>query len=551
LRRIDEAGRMRVPDVCRSFAGRLIVSCQADPADAFHGLMDRFALAAVAGGAAGIRANGPADVRAIRAAVAVPIIGIQKVVHSDGKVLITPTVESAKALVDAGASMIALDCTSRGQQTGALHRLNQIKRELRVPVLADIATVEEAAVAARASADLVLSTMRGYTGETADVRVFDPAFMTELVRVMPVPVIAEGRIDTPHLAAEAIRCGAFSVVVGTAITRPHLVTRLFADAVEEASRSAAQEIEIIGIDLGGTNTKFGLVSRTGDLLWSDVTPTPAAGGRAALLDVLKHIARTALERCRQTGRRPAAIGIATAGWVDPSAGRVVYATENLPGWTGTPIAVEIREATGMPTYVENDANALAAAEKEFGAGREFNDFVCITLGTGVGGGCYTGGRLNRGAHFFANAAGHLSIEPEGRPCNCGQRGCLETYANAAALLEYAGRDYGNAENVIRAANAADTNAAAAIRRLGHCLALGCAIIVQLLDPQAIILAGGLAQDNPILAAALEAELSTRVSVWKQRGLQVRASELGYHAGVLGAAAIALQNGSFSRSSRPG
>ena len=162
-----------------------------------------------------------------------------------------------------------------------------------------------------------------------------------------------------------------------------------------------------------------------------------------------------------------------------------------------------------------------------------------------------GARLNRGAHFFANAAGHISIDPEGRPCNCGQRGCLETYSNAAALVEYAGREYDSAETVIRAANAGDSKATAAIRKLAHYLAIGCAIIVQLLDPQAIILAGGLAQDNPILLAALESELSGRVSVWKQRGLLILASDLGYHAGVLGAAAIALQKGRFSRSSRPG
>ncbi len=536
---------MKAPDICRSFAGKLVVSCQADPQDVFFGLADRFAAAAVAGGAAGIRANGPDDVRAIRAAVAVPIIGIHKIVHSDGKVLITPTVEAAKSLVDAGASMIALDCTRRGRETGALGRLRRIKSELRVPVLADIATVEEAVMAVEAGADVVLSTMRGYTDETSGVRAFEPDFIGELTAAVTVPVIAEGRIDTPAAAAEAILRGAFAVVVGSAITRPHVIARLFADAVERASEHHGQEIGIIGIDLGGTNTKFGVVSRAGKLLWSDVTPTPAAGGRAALLEVLKRAARAALDRCREAGRRPAAIGIATAGWVDTATGRVAYATDNLPGWTGTPIADEIHAATGVRVFVENDANALAAAEKEFGAGRDFGDFVCITLGTGVGGGCYTGGRLNRGAHFFANAVGHISIEPGGRLCNCGQRGCLERYANAAAMVEYAGGTYDSAEKVIAAANAGDVAAVAAIRELAHYLAIGCAMIVQLLDPEAIILAGGLAQNNPILIAALKAELSGRVSVWQQRRLQIRSSELGYHAGVLGAAAIAVQNAMFS------
>jgi glucokinase-like ROK family protein len=276
-----------------------------------------------------------------------------------------------------------------------------------------------------------------------------------------------------------------------------------------------------------------VVTGDGRLLWSDVVPTPAAGGRPALLNTLRQVSRQALDRSRAS-----AIGIATAGWVDPATGRVAYATDNLPGWTGTPIADEIGAATGLPVYVENDANALAVAEKEFGAARDFSDFVCITLGTGVGGGIYAGGRLNRGAHFFANAVGHMSVDPEGEPCNCGQRGCLETYANAAALLRYAGNRFTSAEQVIAAARRGELLALDAVRLLAHHLAVGCAAIVQLVDPQAIILAGGLAQDNPVLLEAFEQELSKRVTVWDQRKLQVRASVLGYHAGVLGGAAIA-------------
>ena len=518
--------------------GKLIVSCQADEGEAFYGFMDRYALAAVAGGAAGIRANGPRDIQAIRKAVSVPIIGIQKSLHSDGKVLITPSYESAKALVEAGATMVALDCTRRGQQSGAFERLARIRSELQVPVLADIATIEEAVQAVKAGADMVLSTMRGYTEDTSHVTAFDAAFIQQLVHAVSVPVIAEGRVDTPDLARKAIRAGAFCVIVGTAITRPHTVTRLFAAAVEDeyALRKTGQTI--LGIDMGGTNTKFGLISDAGVPLWEDTVPTPAQSGREGLLTHLERIAVQGLQRSRDMGFDPAAVGIATAGWVNPSTGAVAYATETLPGWTGAPIAQRVSAATGLRVSVENDANALAVGEKEFGAGREFTDFVCITLGTGVGGGCYIGGRLNRGAHFFANALGHICIEPNGRPCTCGQAGCLEMYTNAAALLGFADHRYPSAEGLIAAANAGESSAVSAVAAVGRHLARGCSVLLQLLDPQALILAGGLVQNNPLLISILELELRTRVPVWEQRRMTIRESGLGYHAGVLGAAAVA-------------
>ncbi len=531
---------MTLAPLMERLRGQLIVSCQSDAGDAFHGRMDLFARAAIAGGARGIRANGPDDVRAIRQAVDAPIIGIQKRIAGDGKILITPSFEDAEALVQAGASIVALDCTRRGRATGALERLRRIRSDLRVPVLADIATIEEAQEAARAGADLIASTMRGYTDDTAVVEDFETSFIEQLVKSVPAPVIAEGHVDTPLLARDAIRAGAFAVVVGSAITRPHLLTGQFAEAVQTEFAKTSGAVTILGIDMGGTNTKSGLVSADGKLLWEETVATPAAAGRAGLLAHLRDVARQGLERARAAHREPFAIGIATAGWVNPHNGTVAYATGNLPGWTGTAIAAEIGGATGLPVYVENDANALAAAEAEFGAGRGLRDIVCITLGTGVGGGCYTAGRLNRGAHFFANALGHVTIHPGGRVCNCGQRGCLEQYANAAALLGFAHGRYPTAEDLIAAAHAGEPPALDAIRQLAGHLALGCAIVVQILDPEALIFAGGLAQNNPFLLANLEEELPKLVSVWKQRQLRLLASKLGYHGGVFGAAAIALQ-----------
>jgi len=501
--------------------------------------MARFAQAAVEGGARGIRADGPEDIRAIRKAVSVPIVGIYKVRQDDGEILITPSLEAAKELVAAGANSVALDCSARGQRYGALDRLREIRQSLGVPVLADIATVEEAVQATEAGADAVLSTLRGYTSDTSHVVGFEPAFIAELVRAVNVPVIAEGLIRTPQQIRAALEAGAFAIIIGSAITRPEMITQKFVSAMEDWRRRQDSTRTFIGVDLGGTNTKFGIVSSEGDLIFQSVMPTPWNEGRGMLLRHAERCIATCLEEAKGRGLEPEAIGLATAGWPDPSTGQIVYATENLPGWTGANPGAHLRDIFGLPVAVENDANALAVAEKHFGAARNASDFVCITLGTGVGGGCYIGGRLNRGRHFFANALGHIPVVPGGAPCTCGKAGCLEAYANATALLRYAAHgNFSSCEEVIAAANSGNQTALCAIQALSRHLAMGCASIVNLLDPELLILAGGLVQNNSHLVTAFREELAKRVTVWPERKLRIEASGLGYSAGVLGAAAVA-------------
>lgn len=526
--------------VLQAIRGKLLVSCQAVSGDPFDdpGCMARFAMAAIMGGAAGIRANGSVDVQAIREVVSAPIIGIDKRVASDGRVLITPDFESAQKLVEAGADMIAVDCTRRGQRYGALERVRQIRRDLGVIVVADIATEDEAAAAVQAGAQCVLSTMRGYTDETADLQKFDPQFIASLVRSVNVPVIAEGRMHRPEEARAALDAGAIAVIVGTAISRPATITSWFAEALKETP-SIRPAGHVVAIDMGGTNTKAGVVSDSGELAGEFVVPTPG-GGRPALLEHLKKTVKMCLDLAGDLHVDVEAIGIATAGWVDFESGSIAYATENLPGWTGAPVKEVMEAEFGLPTFVENDANVLAHGEKRFGAARNLGDFVCITLGTGVGGGCYANGALIRGAHSFANAIGHIVIRPDGLNCTCGRRGCLEAYANAAALVRLAGDPVlDTAEKVIAAAHEGHRGARDAIVDCADALADGCASVLNLLDSKMIILSGGLAQSNELLVQFLQEALGRKVMNWEQRSVQVRLSELGYHGGVLGAAALAL------------
>jgi len=353
--------RPDLPDTLAAAQGGLIVSCQAWEGDAFHGpeSMARFSRAAVDGGGRAIRANSPEDVRAIRAAVGVPVIAIQKRAMPDGRVLITPTLEDARALAEAGATAIALDCTARGQVYGALERLRRIREELRVPAAADIATLEEARAASAAGADFVLSTMRGYTRETEHAQRFDATFIRDLVSAVPVPVIAEGRVWTPEEAVAALDAGAFAVVVGTAITRPRDITARFATAL--AARARLKDAWYAGIDLGATNIKAGLVRDDGTLEATSVRETSAAKGRASVLAALEATVAFLMASASRRAIRVDAIGVATAGWIDAATGRVLFGTRNLPDWTGTDLSAAVA-STGLPAAFENDANAAAIAE---------------------------------------------------------------------------------------------------------------------------------------------------------------------------------------------
>jgi N-acetylmannosamine-6-phosphate 2-epimerase / N-acetylmannosamine kinase len=528
--------------VIRSLAHRLIVSCQAPKDDPFRTpeFMALFAVAAAAGGAGGIRANSPEDVRAIRQLTRLPIIGLRKRIQPDGKTVITPSFADASDLVEAGADIVAVECTIRGQRCGALERMQRIQSELAVPVIADIATIAEAVAAAEAGADLIASTMRGYTEETASVTAFESNFIAALVSRLTVPVVAEGRIQSPSEAAEAIAAGAHAVIVGTAITRPEAITARFVHAIERVGKRSASTRYVLGIDLGGTNTKAGIVSSDGRLQSEFVTPTPACAGRRLLLRHLAGVARRGLQVAETCGLQVDVIGIATAGWVDPGTGRVAWATSNLEEWAGTPVADELHAATGLRVVVENDANAVAVAERYFGVGRDVDNFVCLTLGTGVGGSCYNAGQLVRGAHSLANAVGHIIVQYNGITCSCGLKGCLEAYTNAEALLRYSGPGFHNAESVIRAAHAGNSNAVEALRTFAGYLAAGIASIAHVLDPELVILGGGLAQDNELLFTYLDRDLKGMLFAATARRVQVRPSSFGYYGGVLGAAAVALE-----------
>lgn len=226
---------MRKPE--EIFPRGLIVSCQALEHEPLHGshIMARMALAAEQGGAMGIRANTPEDIRAIKATVKLPVIGIFKREYEGSEVYITPTFAEAKAIAEAGADMIALDATPRPRPRGETLAtlIQRIHDELDLPVMADCSTTEEAVAAAELGADVVSSTLAGYTPYSRKTEGPDFVMLQELLARVSVPVFAEGRFHTPEQVAQALAMGCYAVVVGGAITRPQEITARFTAAVRD------------------------------------------------------------------------------------------------------------------------------------------------------------------------------------------------------------------------------------------------------------------------------------------------------------------------------
>ena len=222
--------------VIEALKGGLIVSCQAAPGNPLHGpqFMAAMARAALQGGAIGLRAEGTQDVTAVARATGLPVIGIRKVGSADDGVFITPTFQDAEAIAGAGAAIIATDGTARPRPDGqALSTLvKRIHEELALPVMADVDSVESADHAQQAGADVLATTLSGYTGGIVPPGP-DIDLLRELVRTSSLPVIAEGRYWTPESVVEAAEAGAHAVVVGTAITNPLEITRRFAAALDQ------------------------------------------------------------------------------------------------------------------------------------------------------------------------------------------------------------------------------------------------------------------------------------------------------------------------------
>lgn len=310
----------------------------------------------------------------------------------------------------------------------------------------------------------------------------------------------------------------------------------------------------IGIDLGGTNLKAGVLDPSGHLVLHGSIPTEADGG---VDHVIRRMAALVEELADEAGLQRQdieGIGVGAPGPLSHERG-IVYNAPNLPGWVNVPLRKRLSELTGLPVVVENDANAAAFGEFVAGADRGVRSLVLLTLGTGIGSGIVLEGQLWRGCDEAGAEMGHVILIPDGRPCPCGQRGCFERYASASAVAERlaeavragqrsalreqieAGRTPG-AREVLAAASAGDEPAARIWDETCYYLALGCITIEHLISPQRIVLSGGLTNAGKHLLEPVRAHFARLRWHLTQPSVEIVLSTLGTEAGIIGAAALA-------------
>lgn len=313
----------------------------------------------------------------------------------------------------------------------------------------------------------------------------------------------------------------------------------------------------IGIDLGGTNVAAGVTDRNGRLIVRTSLPLETRGAEG----VTSAICQAAWAACDRAGLRPdqaVELGLASPGTVDPERG-IVSNAHNL-GLEVTPLAGMVAEALGLPVCMENDANAAALGEYVSGCGRNALSLVAVTLGTGVGAGAVLNGSIYTGFNGAAFEAGHMVIHQDGRPCNCGRRGCWETYASATGLIRTtqaameADQDSAlwryaselaqvTGKTAFDAAQAGDETARQVVEAYTSDLACGIVNLINLFQPEVLCIGGGVSRQGENLLkpirAVLEREEFTRNYT---RRTKICTAELGEDAGVIGAAMLPLACG---------
>jgi glucokinase-like ROK family protein len=303
-----------------------------------------------------------------------------------------------------------------------------------------------------------------------------------------------------------------------------------------------------GVDFGGTSAKIGLIGRDGSILARDALPI---NPRAAFTEILDPVVVLidSLARHLPRGDRLIVIGIGMPGFIEKREGTVVGGCENIPGLQGKSAQSYLRRALGVPAFSENDATSAAAGELVFGTGKNLSSFLLITLGTAIGGGLVLDGRVYRGSRGFAGEVGHLCVVPDGVQCNCGSRGCFEQYASGTAMarvyrekMRKRGCDdpAATAKTVADKAREGDEAARQTIEEAARYIAQALGSILNLLDLQACLVGGGVAEAGDILLTPVRERLADFCWPEIARGVHVLPAALGNDAGVLGAAAQALE-----------
>ena len=310
----------------------------------------------------------------------------------------------------------------------------------------------------------------------------------------------------------------------------------------------------IGIDVGGTNVKIALVDE-GKIIYSNSVPTYAKMGYEYTVNNIKQAIKDLMKETNTEAKDIQGIGFDFPGQVDCKTG-VVKLAPNIPGWVNVPIAQMIEEEFNIPTRIDNDVRCAALGELKFGAGRGCENFICITVGTGIGSGIVINGKVVRGASNAAGELGHIKLQMLGGPiCGCGDTGCLEAFASGPSIVAMAQdyirggkstkfREMAAAEGgeitpymVAKAAEAGDPVAKRIFEIVGEYIGIGLTSVINLLNPEKVIIGGGVAEAGDLLFDPIRRTIKERAMVVAGEAVEIVPAELGNSAGVIGASML--------------
>ncbi|MEW6097525.1 MAG: ROK family glucokinase [bacterium] len=313
---------------------------------------------------------------------------------------------------------------------------------------------------------------------------------------------------------------------------------------------------VIAVDLGGTNIRVALVDQNGKIIEKKDTRTKVSEGHKVVIQQMKELIWEVIRKTKLDIQQICGIGIGSPGPLNTKTG-VIIDTPNL-GWKNVGLKDAIQQEFHLPTYVDNDANLAALGEYWLGAGKEVENLICLTLGTGIGGGIILNGEVFHGAGDVAGELGHVIVDPNGLKCGCGNHGCMEAYASGPGIVKRTifaikeGRKTlineltsGDLEKitplvVYQAALKQDELANYIIKETGRYLGIGIISIVNVLNPQLVIIGGRVAQMGNLLLKYIKEEVIKRAYLEPCKQISIVLAQLGDDAGIIGAAKMILK-----------
>lgn len=291
-------------------------------------------------------------------------------------------------------------------------------------------------------------------------------------------------------------------------------------------------MKICAFDIGGTNIKFGVLTDDGHILFKSQMATKAISGGLNIIE--RVIAQIKILRKSYDIK---GVSISTAGQINSEKGHIVFAVDTIPRYTGLKIKEIIEESVQIPVIVENDVNCAALGEYWKGVAVGYSDFICMTLGTGIGGSIISHSKVYYGANFLAGEFGHLNLYPNGKNCSCGSKGCYEQYASSKALSNLIKKEYGfsiDLKDFFQFVKEDNIKANSVLNIWVRDVALGLKSIVHIFNPELIIIGGGISEQGEYLTKKISSELSKLIMPSFREHLVIKPASRGNDSNLLGA-----------------